>query len=283
MVWEPRSIVNEGARVCFYTSEVPDGEWWVLWPALSCDHTSLLQVAEGLNQRGFSVMVPDPRPTGKSDFPIPRDGQTWESLYSRGVQSKDLELMVNQMGLEKPTFFAVSGGFHVVVDYLARTGNGSALYACTTSQNFALTSYSPGFYRLYERLRSSVWMGHGIMQAAHRINGSEMCYGDMSDLDGRSDAAFWLRCVDNESARLRAMVGAGKAIIHSDVTDELKQLSIPVYEIQGNLDWLIPRKRNGVCTARNVYRACAKVAGTHTIATTRPKDVLSAIDYLRSK
>jgi pimeloyl-ACP methyl ester carboxylesterase len=282
MVWQPRSIVNDGVKVFFYTSEVSD-DWWVLWPALSCNHTSLQQVAEGLNRRGFSVIVPDPRPTGKSDFPIPRDGQTWESLYSRSVQSKDLELMVEQMWLEKPTFFAVSGGFHIVVDYLARTGNGSALYACTTSQNFAQTALSPKFYWLYERLRPAIWMGYGIMQAHHLLTRSEMSCGGMSHLAGKSDAAFWFRSADNEPERVRAMLGAGRAIIHSDVTTELAGLSIPVYEIQGNLDWLIPRKRNGVCTAGAVYRAVAKVAGTHTIATTRPKEVLTAIDYLRGK
>ena len=266
--YEKSIVAQDGTRVVYYTREISGADWWVLWPALSANHTSLERIAQGLNERGISTLVPDPSPTGKSGM----------ASFEHSAAS-DLAMMIQQESITHPTFFAVSAGLHPVVHYLHETGNGKALYACSSSQDFQATAISPGFYWLYERLRNSVWLGHGIMRVKHLLMMEDMSNGNLSDVNG--DAKLWLRLTDIEPEKLRATIVLGASAIHSNVAEELSQLELPVFEIHGRYDWLVFWQSKGISTVCKHYSGMGVVSGTHMVATTKPQVVLAAIDRLR--
>ncbi len=233
---------QDGLDIYYWVTRVPGAEkFCVLHPGLFVNHTALGRLEEELNKRGYSTIAIDRRGTGLSSKPSEPE------YYHINDYSRDLELILNTEGIEKPILIGHCQGFMVIADYVARTGNAEMLVGIGVSQNYKKT-ISPWIVDIFTGFnKMTSILGTGIATLYHEISGKPWEYEDYTVFDGKSDIELWFELKDQPYNQMLAdFVCTGNS--HWDITQQLHMVDEEVVLITGEYDEFVsPQNSRKVC------------------------------------
>lgn len=246
----------------------------VLHPGSSMNHSSLEDLEKGLNERGFPTIVFDPRGVGYSQAPAR------SNIFSLENYSDDLQKIVEQEGLEYPSFLSQSFGFMPVVDYVSRTTNAEDIMSVCGSYNFAETTANKFLFHFFNQVfrysEYAWWVGSS---ASHFINGDERNYNDQSGLTGSSDIEVGRTIFDVPFGEIKSHIISGKEINSWNVKSQLINLQVPMLLIYADKDLMVvPSTGDYIDNLTDANCTIEIVEGTHSLPTNNPERVLSVID-----
>lgn len=230
-----RYISADGVAIRYWTTwqKGMNNPFYILHPGASMNHSSLERIEQELNNRGYPTITFDPRGSGASDHPIPREYFKLERL------SSDLEGILTTEGIEKPKFLTHSFGFMPVLDYAARTNNAEHITGVCASHNFVETSPNKFLFHLFDK----VLMYHEYLASigtllAHKIQGTERTYCDQSDK--KSEFDLWLSIIDIPlRAAASHVIGHTEVRTNWNITEQLQKNTTPLTLIYASKDVMV--------------------------------------------
>lgn len=268
-----KRIISDGLNIYYWTTwskDMPEN-FVVLHPGSSMNHSSLQALEQKLNDRGFPTIILDPRGSGFSDAPHKAE------YYSLDSYSSDLAKIVEQEGLEKPSFLGHSFGFMPVIRYIAQSQNAEKITGICASHNFAETAPNKLLFHLFNRvIRYTEYLGSIATQAGHLFKGTQRTYPDQSGL--RSDLDVWLSIVDAPFRDIRAHIVSGIEINKWDISQYLKEVNQPMLLIYGAQDPMV-RPCAGEYMRRLVGNCKTEIIdGTHSLPVICPDKVSRSLE-----
>ncbi len=273
-------VSDDGLNIYYWVNWRKDlpKNFKILHPGSSMNHSSLQSLEQGLNERGFPTIVLDPRGFGFSDAPAEPKYFTLRSY------SSDLRKIIEQEGLEKPSYVSHSFGFMPVVDYVAQTSNAEDITGICASYRFSETTQNKILFYLFNRvLRYSEYAGCIGTQITHLLKGEHREYPDQSEMEGKSDFDVWLSIVDVPFKDVKTHIVSGIEINKWDITKQLQKIDNPLLLIYGTKDPMV--KANAGKYIASLVRGKTNIEvieGTHSLPTTQPNDTLRIMEkYLQ--
>ncbi len=269
-------VAPDGIDVYYWINRNPNhkNEFIVLHPGSSANHSSLEGLEHGLNERGKSTLMFDPRGAGFSEAP----GEP--QYFSLNRYSGDLEMIMTQEGIEKPELFGHSFGFMPIVDYLSRTGNGKYIIAMGGSHKFSETTVNRALFHLFNHvLRYGGYINGVINQAVHFLGREKWEYSDQSGLEGASDLVVGSRIADVPFRVIKSHIVSGKEICKWDISNQLRKIRTPILLIYADDDFMVrPAAQDYMKDLVNSELQVEVLPGTHSLPIVSPNAILQTMD-----
>lgn len=246
----------------------------VLYPGSSMNHSSMENLEKGINERGFPTLVLDPRGFGYSES-LPKS-----EYFSLDKYSNDLRKIIEQEGLEKPSYIGHSFGFMPIVDYVAQTSNAEDITGICASYRFSDTVQNKFLFHLFNRvLRYSEYAGSIGTQIMHLLKGDKREYSDQSKLDGKTDFDVWISIVDAPSKDLKIHSVSGIEINKWDISEQLQKIENPVLLIYGTNDMMVKAYAGEHISSLVKGNTDIEILeGTHSLPVNQSKRILKILD-----
>lgn len=273
-------VSDEGLDIYYWVNWNKDlpRNFHILHPGSSMNHSSLQSLEQGLNERGFPTVILDPRGFGFSDAPSESKYFTLEGY------SNDLRKIVEQEGLERPSYVGHSFGFMPIVDYVAQTSNVDNLTGICASYKFSETAQNKLLFHLFNRvLRYSEYAGSIGTKMSHALKGERRDYPDQSEMDGKSDFDVWLSIVDVPFKDVKIHTVSGIEINKWNITKQLQKIENPLLLIYGTKDPMVRAHAGKYIASLNREKTNIEaIEGTHSLPIIQPNDVLQVMEkYLQ--
>lgn len=240
----------------------------ILHPGSSMNHSSLESLEQGLQEQGHPTIIFDPRGFGYSQT------SAKPKYFSLERYSTDLQKIIEQEGLEKPSLTSHSFGFMPAIDYAARTQNAADITGICASYCFAETASNKFVFHLFNRfLRYTEYLGSAGLELAHLLGGGFRSYPNQSNC--KSDFGVWLSIVDVPFREIKAHTVSGIEINKWDIRSQLGHVNVPLLLIYGSNDVMVV-PRAGAEISKLVKGGCTieVIEGTHSLPIVRPEKVL---------
>jgi pimeloyl-ACP methyl ester carboxylesterase len=229
-------VSEEGIDVYYWVNwdKSKNKTFYIIHPGSSMNHSSMENLEKGLNEKGFPTINIDPRGFGLSKAPAEKD------YFSLEAYSDDLRKIVEQEGLENPSFIGHSFGFMPIVDYVSESSNAKNISGVGASYKFSQTSKNMFLFHLFNRfLRYGEYAGSVGTGLAHFLKRGERGYSNQAVLNNKSDLSVWLSAVDVTFEDIKTNIISGKEICKWDITQQLQKLDIPVLLVYGIYDSMV--------------------------------------------
>ncbi len=246
----------------------------VLHPGASMNHSSLLELESGINQRGYSTVVFDPRGTGFSVCPAEAE------YFALEKYSSDLARIVEKEGIQRPEIVGHSMGFMPAVDYAANNENVGRIVGICGSYKFSETSANESMFEVFNKfLRYSEYLGSLATGAFDLVNGRKRRYPDQSKLVGKNEFDVWLSIVNQPFEAIKRNIVSGQEMSKWDILDQLAALENDLLLIYGRDDDLVKPVAGTVIFSQVSGSRCdlKLVKGTHSLPVTNLERILEAM------
>ncbi len=250
-------------------------EFKVIHPAASMNHSSLEPIEKGLTERGHPTILLDARGFGYSQGPAEK------KYYSLDRYTADLQQIIEQEGIEKPSFVGHSLGFMPIIDYVAKTGNCKNITGICASHNFAKTAPNEAMFNIWNFFKFYEYGGSALIGLAHKLRGETRGYSNQSNLEGKSDFDVFCSLLDIPIKEIKVHMVNGSDI-PMDISDQLKKIDVPMLLVYGNKD-LFVRPFAGeyiseLCRNHKNSPIVEVTEGSHSLPLISPKKVLGIMD-----
>ena len=206
----------------------------VMHPGGGFNHSSYLPLEKALNEKGYPTLIVEPRGVGYSQAPSKPE------FYTLEAYSKDLQKIVEQEGLEKPSFFAHSFGFMPTVDYVARTQNAKDITGACVSNNFAKTTFKGGTWAFGNLLPITDCLSSLFCYGVHKLKGEvRPDYPDQSNLEGKGASSYLFAINDIPLKQVLNHFLTNRGITSWDVSEQLGKIKTPIHLIHGSKDFMV--------------------------------------------
>jgi pimeloyl-ACP methyl ester carboxylesterase len=271
---EARKIVTPENFDVFYWVNWSKGmnkEFVVLHPSSGANHTGMERLEKLISDYGHPTIVMDQRGYGYSMEAAQK------ATYTLAQRSDDLQKMIKQEGIEKPTYLGSSLGFLVVADCAAKLQNAGQIIGLSATADFEKSSPSKIIFAYNESaLNKLLWEngGSAVMQLWHYIKGEKRGYQDLAALEHKSDVAVYFVMADKKPLS----ISQGREIDHAKLPDEeIASIKAPVHLIYGKSDFLVRPK--AAEHLKGLLQNCTIeiMPGQHSLPITRPREVFEVI------
>lgn len=271
---------KDGVDVYYWQTHKPEMNKTpiVIHPGAGMNHSSLEVFENGLNERGHPTVLIEPRGCGYSKTPLESEYFTLDNF------SQDLQKIIEQEGLEKPSVFAHSFGGMISFDYVARTQNARDITGACVSHNFNHTTVpylgSWIFGNIVPLIDSSVSLLTG---AIHSLKLEKRPYRDQSDLEGKTILSFLPAINDIPIKQALSHFLTNRCLSTWDATEQLGKIKAPIHLIHGYTDFMVMPYAAGMIKRRAGGEVTSdKLWGSHTLPYANPQAVLKVMDkYLQ--
>ncbi len=245
----------------------------VLHPASSMNHSSLQNLEQRLNEIGFPTLVLDPRGSGFSEAPPEPE------YFTLDKYSDDLRKIIEEEGLEKPSYLGHSFGFMPIVDYVSKSPNAYSITGICASYNFSKTAHNRLLFNLFNTiLRYAEYVGSFGMKLYNLTTRKKNDYPDQYGLEGKTDLNVWFSIVNTKFREIKTHIISGIEINKWDVTEQIKKIKVPILLIYGNKDIMVkPDTGEYISSLTKGYCEIEIIEGTHSLPITKPLMVLEVI------
>lgn len=252
----------------------------VLHPGSSMNHSSLESLEQGLQEQGYPTIVFDPRGFGHSKAPAKPEYFTLERY------SSDLQKIIEQEGLEKPSLVSHSFGFMPVVDYVARTKNAADITGICASHCFVETAPNKLLFHLFNRvLRYTEYLGSAGMKLAHLLREKPGGYPDRypNQSNSKSDFEVWLSIVDVPFPEIKAHIVSGLEVNKWNIRQQLGYVNVPLVLIYGSRDvMVVPRAGIEIAGVARGDCTIKVIEGSHSLPILEFRKVLEVMQKYRT-
>ncbi len=271
-------VANDGLDIYYWVTWHQElrKNFQILHPGSSMNHSSLESLEQGLQEQGHPTIVFDPRGFGYSQAPAKPE------YFSLERYSSDLQKIIEQEGLEKPSLTGHSFGFMPIIDYAARTQNAADITGICASYCFSETASSKFLFHLFNRvLRYTEYLGSAGLELAHLLRGGFRSYPDQSHR--KSDFDIWLSIVDVPFREIKAHTVSGIEINKWNIRSQLGYVNVPLLLIYGSKDVMVVPGA-GAEISRLVKGNCTigVIEGTHSLPILKSGKVLEVMQKYRA-
>lgn len=245
----------------------------VLHPGSAVNHSSLERLEQEINNAGYPTVNFDHREAGYSAAPA--DAR----FHQLGCYTADLAGIIHQEGIERPVLLSHSFGFMPAVGYTAATGNAAHIIGIGASRNFRESARSKAAMELWRRIpHINNYVTSAALQLSHLLLRQPRGYADMSDLEGCSELAVYLKLADVAFRDLRRYDVGIKEIMKWDVSREVASIKAQFTLVYGEQDLMVPPSA-AAFIASGTSAPCKVIVlpGRHGLPVTQPREVFRAI------
>jgi pimeloyl-ACP methyl ester carboxylesterase len=269
-------VASDGLNIYYWVTwnNQLRGNFRVLHPGASMNHSSLEPLEKGLNERGYATVGFDPRGVGYSDKPTESD------FYALERYSSDLQRIIEKEGLENPALLGHSLGFMPAVDYTSRTLNAERIIGICGSHNFKETAGNETLFHLFDKfLRYLEYPASLGMRLAHTFRGEKRQYQDQSELQHLSEFGIWLSIADVALKSIKTHTVSGKKINTFDITKQLISIDKPFLLIYGSEDPMVrPIAGKYIRDIAKGKYMVETIEGAHSLPMKKPREILAIIE-----
>ncbi len=142
-----RIVSKDGLDICYWVNYNKDltKNFVILRPASSMNRTSLQNLEQGLNKRGFPTINFDPRGTGYSKAPAKSE------YFILKAYTNDLRKIIEKQGLKKPAYISHRFGFMPIIDYVSQTSNAQDITGICATRKFPETFQYKKTFPLFDK------------------------------------------------------------------------------------------------------------------------------------
>ncbi|MCK5107699.1 MAG: alpha/beta fold hydrolase [Nanoarchaeota archaeon] len=212
----------------------------VFFTASSLNHSSMINLAEILYSKGYSILLFDQRGSGFSSKPFKL------KEYSLDKFSKDLSLILKKENIIKPIIVTYSFGFMPTINYELKTNNVDKIISFFGSHNFSKTiSSKMGYYTFQLVLRLSWYALATMNHIKSYLFKTKINYMDHSkDYKNIKKNIVKMFIKDISLSYIRSNHVMAYKNLHTDISQELSKINIPIVNIIGNKDLAVTKKAN---------------------------------------
>jgi pimeloyl-ACP methyl ester carboxylesterase len=266
-----RYVSQDGLDIYYWVTLVGK-EFRVLHPGSSMNHTSLERLEQGLNDLGYSTVTFDPRGSGYSSYPVPREYFTLDRV------TNDLAGIIAKEGIERPIIISHSFGFMPAVEY-ALGGNVGGIVGICGSYHIPSTTPHRALFELFDKgIIYTEYAGSLGMKLYHALTGTSRpeC-SDQSEY--RSEFGTWLSIVDIPLHAVGCHTVGQREINTWDIRQQLSRLRTPMLLIYAENDVMVrPFAGEHIKgLARAPCRTITVPGATHSLPMQKPETVLKII------